>query len=335
MKLGIAKVPGRRALVSIAVTALLSLFTAAHAADFTLRINHTMGVDSFPDKALKLFAARIEERTNGRIAVQLYSSGELGQEVEQYDLMQVGALEGALLGAQILSSVTPEYGAWEMPYLWRDQQHVRAVWDGPIGKEIADTILERKGIRIIGIYNRGARNLTTNKAVKSPTDLEGLRIRTTQNAVHVAAWKALGAIPTPMPFGEVFMGLRQGVIDGQENPVDLIASASLNEVQSYLQMTEHVRAVGWFGVSEIWFSTLPDDLKAAVLEEAKSAMASNDEALAEGESGILADLSEKMTVIKAEDLDLAAFREKVSTVPAEFASTWKPGLVEAILATGQ
>lgn len=318
-----------------ALAALLGVAAALPviAQEFTMRINHTMGVDSFPDKGLKSFAEQIEARTNGRIVVRLYSSGELGQELEQYDLMQVGALEAALMGAQVLSSVAPEYAAFEMPYLWRDQDHVRTVWAGPIGEEISAAILERKGIRIIGVYNRGARNLTTNKPVRSPADLAGMKIRTTQNPVHVAAWKALGSVPTPMPFGEVYMGLRQGVIDGQENPVDLIASASLDEVQTHLQMTEHVRAMGWFGVSEVWFSSLPEDLKTAVLEEATAAMAASDEMLANGEGDILESLKAKMTVIPAEEIDIEAFREGVAGVPAEFSSTWKPGLVEAIIAT--
>ncbi|MGH9894993.1 MAG: TRAP transporter substrate-binding protein, partial [bacterium] len=163
----------------------------------TMRINHTFGVDSFPDQALKTFAKGVQDRTDGAITVTLFSAGELGQELEQYDLMEVGALECALMGAQILASVAPEYGAFEMPYLWRDQAHVRNVWSGPIGQEIASTILDRKGIRVIAVLNRGARNLTVNKAVKTPADFQGLKIRTTQNAVHVAAWEAMGAVPTP------------------------------------------------------------------------------------------------------------------------------------------
>ena len=238
----------------VAAFAILTTTLAAPAvaADFTMRINHTFGINSFPDRALQEFKKEIEQKSDKRIEVRLYSSGELGQEIEQYELLQTGSLEAALLGGQILSSVTPEYAMFEAPYLWRDQEHLRKVWDGAVGKEVSEALLKRKGIQIIGVWNRGARNLTTNsKVVKSPRDLQGLKIRTTQNPVHVAAWKALGAIPTPMAFGEVFMGLRQGVIDGQENPLDLIQSASLFEVQKNLHLTQHVRSIGWLGVSEI------------------------------------------------------------------------------------
>lgn len=319
--------------VAAAATTLLCL-APARAAEVTMRINHTFGVNSFPDRALQEFKKQVEAKSNTRIEVRLFSAGQLGQEIEQYELMQTGALEAALLGGQILSSVTPEYGMFEAPYLWRDQIHLRKVWDGPIGTEISNAILSRKGIRIVGVWNRGARNLTTtSKVVKSPQDLRGLKIRTTQNPVHVAAWKALGSLPTPMAFGEVFMSLRQGVIDGQENPLDLIQSASFFEVQKNLHLTQHVRSIGWFGVSEVWFKRVPDDLKKVILAEARTAMDVNDRTLAAEEDKILADLAKRMNVVREQDIDIAAFRKSMTSLPQEFAKTWKKGLYEQIVNT--
>ena len=319
--------------VALAISALLA-FNTAYAAEFTLRINHTFGINSFPDRALQEFKKQLEAKSNKRIEVRIYSSGELGQEIEQYDLLQTGSLEAALLGGQILSSVTPEYSMFEAPYLWRDQTHLRKVWGGALGKEISALLLQRKGIRIIGVWNRGARNLTTSvKVVKTPSDLNGLKIRTTQNSVHVAAWKMLGAIPTPMPFGDVFMGLRQGVIDGQENPLDLIQSSSIFEVQKNLMLTQHVRSIGWLGVSEIWFKRLPDDLKKLVLDEAQIAMLLNDKTLAAEENKILVDLSKKMNIVRESDIDLRAFRDRLKDLPKEFAKTWKAGVYQQILDT--
>ena len=326
----------RYATMLVAAFAILATALAAPAvaADFTMRINHTFGINSFPDRALQEFKKEVEQKSDKRIEVRLYSSGELGQEIEQYELLQTGSLEAALLGGQILSSVTPEYAMFEAPYLWRDQEHLRKVWDGAVGKEVSEALLKRKGIQVIGVWNRGARNLTTNsKVVKSPRDLQGLKIRTTQNPVHVAAWKALGAIPTPMAFGEVFMGLRQGVIDGQENPLDLIQSASLFEVQKNLHLTQHVRSIGWLGVSEIWFRRLPDNLRRLVLDEAKSAMRLNDTTLAADEEKIRAELAKRMTIVPESELDLAAFRDRLKGLPEEFSRAWKKGLYEQIVAT--
>jgi tripartite ATP-independent transporter DctP family solute receptor len=319
--------------VALAISAGVCI-GASNAADFTMRINHTFGVNSFPDRALQEFKKQVEQKSNKQIEVKLYSAGELGQEIEQYDLMQAGSLEAALLGGQILGSVAPEYGMFEAPYLWRDQAHLRKVWDGAIGKEISDVLLQRKGIRIIGAWNRGARNLTTStKVVKTVADLQGLKIRTTQNPVHVAAWKALGAVPTPLPFGEVFMALKTGVMDGQENPLDLIQSASLFEVQKNLMLTEHVRSIGWFGVSEVWFKRLPDNLKKLVLDEATAAMKLNDGMLAAEETKIRGELAKRMNIVPGSDIDLAAFRERLKGLPQEFAKTWKKGLYEQIVDT--
>lgn len=322
------------ATVFVATAVTLLCLAPAHAAEVTMRVNHTFGVNSFPDRALQEFKKQVEAKSNKRIEVRLYSSGELGQEIEQYDLMQIGSLESALLGGQVLSSVAPEYGMFEAPYLWRDQAHLRKVWDGPIGKEVSDALLSRKGIRIVGVWNRGARNLTTtSKVVKAPQDLRGLKIRTTQNPVHVAAWKALGSLPTPMAFGEVFMSLRQGVIDGQENPLDLIQSASFFEVQKNLHLTQHVRSIGWFGVSEVWFKRVPDDLQKIMLAEARTAMLLNDRTLAAEEDKILTDLAKRMNVVREQDVDIAAFRERMKGLPQEFAKTWKKGLYEQIVNT--
>ena len=296
-----------------------------------MRVNHTFGVNGFLDLAVKEFAKNVEAKSAGKLTVRVFSAGELGQELQQYDLMQVGALESALMGSQVLAAVAPEYNAFELPYIWRDQPHLRSVWEGPIGQEVSQAILSRKGIRIIAALDRGARNLTTsNKPVRTPTDLAGMKIRTTQNAVHVAAWRALGAIPSPMALGEVFMALKQGVMDGQENPIDLIAASSFQEVQKYLMLTQHVRSVAWFGVSEVWFSRLSDEHKKLVLAEASSAAQWNNKKLADEEETILATLSQKMTVVPSKEIDSAAFRERIKTAAGEFQKVWKPGLVDAI-----
>ena len=323
-----------RSLLKPLLVAVLSSafpFLAGSATAQQMRLNHTFGVNSFADQAVKEFAKSVEGKSGGKLTVRVFSAGELGQELQQYDLMQVGALESALMGSQVLAAVAPEYNAFEMPYLWRDQAHLRKAWDGPIGAEVTQTILTRKGIRIIAALNRGARNLTTsNKLVKTPADLAGLKIRTTQNAVHVAAWRALGAIPTPMALGEVYLALKQGVIDGQENPVDLIGASSFDEVQKFLMLTEHVRSVAWLGVSEVWFNKLSDDLKKLVLQEAAAAAEWNNRKLAEEEDKILSTLKNKMTVIPTSEIDLSAFRARMDAVAKEFANVWKPGLVDAI-----
>ena len=306
--------------------------TPSMAQQKSFSLNHTMGVNTYPDQAVKWFATQMEDRTKGAIKVKVFSAGELGQEVEQYDALNLGTLESALMGAQLIGAVCPEYGILDLPYLWRDQEHVRKVWAGPIGHEMTQAVSQRKGIHILSAMNRGPRNLTTkNKVVKIPADLKGLKIRTIQNPVHIEAWKTLGANPVPMAFGEVFTALQQGTIDGQENPYEMIYSNSLFEVQKYLILTRHVRALIWFGVSEKFWKTLSPEHQKIFADTAVEAAAMNDKLLLAGDQDLEKKLQEKgMTFITP---DLAKFTEGVKSVPEKFKNVWKAGLFEKIVAT--
>jgi tripartite ATP-independent transporter DctP family solute receptor len=316
----------------VAIAATLPVSTGALAQQKTLNLNHTMGVNTYPDNAFKWFATEVEKRSNGSIKVKVFSAGELGQEVEQYDAMNLGSLESALMGAQLIGAVAPEFGILDLPYLWRDQEHLRRVWAGSIGQQMTEAVLERKGIRILAVMNRGPRNLTTrNRAVKTVDDLKGLKIRTIQNPVHIAAWKTLGANPVPMAFGEVFTALQQGTIDGQENPYEMIYANSLFEVQKYLVMTNHVRSMIWFGVSEKFWKTLSAEQQKIVSSTAQEAAAMNDKQLLAGEEDLERKLQAKgMMFVKP---DLEKFTQAIKAVPEQFKSVWKPGLYEKIVAT--
>ena len=319
-------------LASVAMLFLAAAGAEEVHAQVVLRLNHSLGVGGYPDQAAYRFKELVEQRSGGKVQVRIYSAGELGEELEQYDLMQVGALESALMGAQWIGSLAPEYGVLEMPYLWKNQEHYRQVWDSDAGEEIRQTLLQRQGIRIIAVMNRGARNLTTtDRPVRSPDDLRGLKIRTTENPVHTAAWAMLGAQPTPMTFGEVFTALQQRVIDGQENPYDIIKAGSLHEVQNYLMQTEHVRSLVWWGVSDIWFRRLDEATQNLIVEAAREAGQYNDQLLADGEADLLAFLSQHMTIIPASEIDLEAFQARLRPMAARFAGEWKPGLYERIV----
>jgi tripartite ATP-independent transporter DctP family solute receptor len=295
-------------------------------------LNHTMGVNNFPDQAVKWFAQQLEQRSKGGMKVKVFSAGELGQEVEQYDAMNLGNLESALMGAQIIGAVCPEYGTLDLPYLWRDTEHVRKVLGGPIGQEMNQVILQRKGIRILALMNRGPRNLTTkNKIIKIPADLKGLRLRTIQNPVHIEAWRTLGANPVPMAWGEVFTALQQGTIDAQESPYEAIDANSIFEVQKYLIVTRHVHAPIWFGASEKFWKTLNPEQQKLLADTAIDAAAYNDKLLLDGELSLEKKLQAKgMILVKPE---LEKFMDGVKTVPEKFKNVWKPGLYENITRT--
>jgi len=306
---------------------------SAYAKQITIRFNHTDGNGGeafhFSEKLKSLLA----ERSNGHMVVQTFHSGQLGAEKDMYDSMQIGSIEMGRSGSLIISVAAPQYAALELPYVFRSQQHLRNVLAGPIGQAMHQEILSKKGVRVLGIVNRGARHLTTkNRAIRTPSDLAGLKLRVPEIPVYVAAWRALGASPTPMAFPEVFTALQQGTIDGQENPLGTIHGNSFQDVQKFLVMTAHVRGNGWMIASERFWQSLADADRKLVQQAVNDSVAYADEQIAKQESELRKSLQDKgMTVIEP---DVKAFSSVVlKEVPPRFADKWKPGLLEEILKT--
>ena len=305
----------------------------AHAKELTIRFNHTdgRGGDGFHfAERLKTLAA---ERSSGRIVVQNFHSGQLGAEKDMYDSMQIGSIEMGRSGSLIISVAAPQYGALELPYVFRSQQHLRNVLAGPIGQAMHQEFLAKKGVRVLGIVNRGARHVTTkNRSVKVPADLAGLKLRVPEIPVYVAAFRALGAAPTPMAFPEVFTALQQGTIDGQENPLATINGNSFHDVQKYLVLTAHVRGNGWMVASERFWQSLTAADRKLLQQAVDDSAAFADEQIAKQESELRKTLQDKgMTVIEP---DTKAFADVVlKEVPPKFADKWKPGLLDQILRT--
>lgn len=305
----------------------------AHARELTIRFNHTDGTAGDGFHFSERLRALLAERSNGRIQVQNFHAGQLGAERDMYDSMQIGAIEMGRSGSLIISVAAPQYAALDMPYVFRSQQHLRNVLAGPIGQSMHQEILARRGVRVLGIVNRGPRHLTTrNRAVNTPADLAGLKLRVPEIPVYVAAWRALGASPTPMAFPEVFTALQQGTIDGQENPLGTIHGNSFHEVQRFLVLTSHVRGNGWMIASERFWRSLTEADRQLLQQAVNDAAAHADQQIARQEDELLTTLQQRgMNVIRP---DIRPFAETVlREVPPRFADRWKPGLVDQILTT--
>ena len=305
----------------------------AHAKDLIIRFNHTDGTGGDGFHFAEKFKALAAERSSGRIQVQNFHSGQLGAEKDMYDSMQIGSIEMGRSGSLIISVAAPQYAALELPYVFRSQQHLRNVLAGPIGQAMHQEFLTRKGVRVLGIVNRGARQVTTkNRAVKTPADMAGLKLRVPEIPVYVAAFRALGAAPTPMAFPEVFTALQQGTIDGQENPLATINGNSFHDVQKYLVLTSHVRGNGWMIASERFWQSLTDADRKLLQQAVDDAAAHADATIAKQETDLRKTLHDKgMTIIEP---DIKAFADVVlKEVPPKFADKWKPGLLDQILRT--
>ena len=266
-------------------------------------------------RAFLFFDSLVQVRSNGRLKIEVYPSEQLAKEMEAIRLIQAGVID-MTVSASLLSNWIEIAAFCELPFLLRDSTEKRALIDGPLGQRIKDEILEKTGLRAVATFERGPRQLTSNRPIRHPDDLKGLIIRVPSVPSFVTAWSALGAKPTPMAFSEVFTSLQQGTIEAQENPFVLVLSAGFSEVQQYINLTEHVMSWSYPLIGEKQFQALPKDLQKIFLEAAREMEAYEHKLFQGNEQRAQRTLVEKgMEFI---EVDKKAFIEKCE--PAIFAS---------------
>lgn len=216
--------------------------------------------------ALK-FAELCDEKSGGRLTVKVFPNETLGKELELINGIQNGTFDMTITG-ETLQNWVDKAVFCAVPYLIRDDEHLEKVVGGEIGKSIEADLIEA-GIRPIAYFARSARNLTSNRPIKQPSDLQGIILRLPNDPMSIAVWQALGAKPTPMAFSEVFTSLQQGTVEAQENPFALIESANFSEVQDYCNLTEHTISWAYVLLGEAKYQSLPADLQQVVMEAAQ------------------------------------------------------------------
>jgi len=219
------------------------------------------------DLACRRFEELVEGRLPGRVDVQVYPASQLGSDKEMLTALRLGALQ-MQVPSSTLHSVDPVLSIFDVPFLIQDRGHLRRVVEGPLGEEVRRR-LRKHDIELLGFWENGFRMITNNvRPVRAPEDLRGIKLRTPNDPRRVRLFRALGASPTSMPFGELFTALRQGVVDGQENPLSQIVSARLYEVQKFLSLSRHVYSPAYPIASRGFFETLPGDVQAVLREAA-------------------------------------------------------------------
>jgi tripartite ATP-independent transporter DctP family solute receptor len=280
------------------------------------------------DLAAIQFKKWVEERSKGQIEVKLFGSEQLGKEVDVVSGLQMGSVDMSIMGTTIHEQAAPRYNIWSAYYIFGSSDEVAYVLNGPIGEKVNAELLKNKGIRMIGYGLRGPRNLTTNRPIKSPADVKGLKIRIPLQPIYVESWKELGATPSAIAYGELYMALKQGVVDSEENPLSYIYTPAFYEVQKYVNVTEHQRAFFTYVISEKFFQRLSPDLQKMILQTGKDITVFHNDLQAKMEGQWKQKLMDKgMTFIAS---DQAAFKERLKNIPNKFASQWAPGLYEEI-----
>ena len=290
---------------------------AAAGAQTVMRINISTAQNSHQGVAIDVFAKEVEKRTNGRYKIQTFYNGSLGGERESIEAVQLGTHELTFTSTGPIPNFVPETKILDVPFLFRDKAHARAVLDGPIGQEML-TKFDAKGMKGLAWAENGFRNMTNSKRdIKEPADVKGLKMRTMENPVHITAYKALGIITTPMAFPEVFTALQQGTVDGQENPLSVIISAKFDQVQKYLSLTGHVYSPCIFLMNKGSFDKLSKADQQAFVEAAKEGTKANRARVDEDDAKGVELLRSKGMQVDT-DVDKSAFVKALAPVEADF-----------------
>lgn len=269
-------------------------------------------------KAFQHFRENLDQRTKGRLTLEIYPSEQLAKEIESIRLIQAEVIDMTAT-ASLLSNWIEIAAFCEMPFLLRDSIDKDLLLKGKIGNRVKTEMLNKLGLRPVAIFERGPRHLTSNVPIRHPDDLDGMILRVPNVPSFVTAWSAMGAKPTPMAFSEVFTALQQGTIAGQENPMSLISTAGFAEVQKYVNLTEHVMSWSYAVVGEKQFQKLPEDLQQIFLDEAKNMEAFERNLFLTNEKNVRATLAEKgMEFI---EVDKNAFSKKCESAIYESLSS--------------
>ena len=277
-------------------------------------------------------AKDVREKTSGRIDIQIFPASQLGTGKDMIESVSAGALQLTTDGAGALGAFLPALSVIEAPYLWRDAAHMAKAAGTPLFGKLNDELVSKRGMRMLNITYYGKRHLTTgNKAVRTPADMAGFKLRVPPVDTFRAMAEAWGARATPIAFGELYLALSQGAVDGQENPLPTIQSGKFFEVQKFLVLTEHIITPRMVIVNEaFWKGLRPADRD--VLQAALAAGAAwQDKELLSQEATLVGTFKAAgMTVIEP---DVALWRKPVlDKVPALFADKWGKGSFELLQA---
>ncbi|WP_251977468.1 TRAP transporter substrate-binding protein [Salinicola avicenniae] len=317
----------KQLLAGAAIGASLLGSQAALAADYTLKFGHLANEQNIWNQAALKFKEEVEANSDGRIAVQVFPNEQLGSEMDVINSIQLGTADMTITG-ESLQNWAPKAAMMAVPYLFRDEAHLRRTVESDVGRQIEQQITERTGLVPLAWFERGPRELTSNRPIETPADLDGLRLRVPNVPLFVDTWEALGARPTPMAFSEVFTSLQQNTIEGQENPLSLIESASLNEVQDYVNVTDHVRSWIYVVIGKQKLESMPDDLQQVVRDAADEMQRYEQTLFVEDQQRLRQSLEESgMTFV---DVDQAAFAEQAEPAVLESLDAEQRELYQAI-----
>lgn len=281
---------------------------------YTLQAAHSLPADHPYELSFQKMSEIVNERTGGRVIIETFPASQIGAERELTEGLTFGTVDLVVSSTAPITNFVAELGVLDLPFLFNDRDAAVKVLESEIGDELL-AALSDQGIIGLSWGENGFRHVTNGiRPIEAPEDLRGLKIRTQENAIHLAAFEALGAQPTPMAWTEALTALQQGVVDAQENPAIVADQFNLYEAnQKYMTLTGHVYSVAIFMMSQETYDKLPQELADIVVEEGKKIGSYERELIVEMEQESLKKLREQgMEII--EDVDVQPFRDAISSV---------------------
>ncbi|MCI1930183.1 MAG: TRAP transporter substrate-binding protein [Clostridia bacterium] len=244
---------------------------ASGKAEFAMIAGTTLP-DAHPyNLGLKKMGELVDQKTNGAVTLDVFGNSQLGSERDLIEGLQLGSVQVTCVSTAPLAGFTDSFLVFDLPFIFETTEQARAVMDSDVGNEILHSV-DDQGIVGLAWFENGFRNVTNNKKpINTPDDLKGMKIRTMENQMHMAAFQAMGADPTPMAMGDVFTALQQGTIDGEENPVPIVDTNKFSEVQKYISLTGHLFSPAPVFMAKDYYDSMSEDYQKAVQEAATEA----------------------------------------------------------------
>jgi len=320
---------------ALALAASLPGAAFAQGTPIQFRISTAAADQDWSTRALQQFKENVERDLPGQIAISVHPASSLFRQGTELPAIQRGNLEMSTMTTFEIEQQIPEFGLFSAGYVFRDYDHMRKVMDGPIGKEYAAAAAAKMGVELIDFFYLGTRqvNLRQKRDVKTPADLAGVKLRMPPGPGWNALGRGLGVTPTPMAMPEVYLAMKSGAIDGQENPLAIARFNNLNEVSQQFVMTNHlVQPVAFAVAKPVWDKFTPAQ-KEVILKHARTAVEYNDKSRLQDEKDLVE--SFRKAGITITEPDLAAFRASVDKQYKDsgLSQKWNADMVKRIAET--
>ncbi|WP_442487364.1 DctP family TRAP transporter solute-binding subunit [Halomonas litopenaei] len=300
------------------------------AADYTFSFAHVLIEDTPNGKAALAFKKEVEENSDGRISINVLPAAQVGGDVEIIEQIQMGLVDIGIPPTATLGNFEPRLQILDLPFLISTYDDMEAVLDGDVGREILDT-LEDDGMHAFNFWGAGFRHMTNNvRAIESPEDLDAIRMRTMQAPIIISTYENYGANATAMAFTEVYNGLQQGVVEGQENPLANIYTMRFHEVQDYLSLTSHAYHAYAAVMNKDAWESLPEDLQQVMLEAFDNGRDASRQMTLEDEDVIMSEIKDEIAINEISDEARQAFVEASMPVHEDYEDVVTPELLHKV-----